>query len=215
MPAGTGIALRSVTYGSNHSESVNTISLAKPAGVVAGDVLLASIDTRGSSTVSAPAGWTLVQMHINGTSLRKSTYVKAAGAAEPASYTWTFSANRLAAGAIHAYTGVDPASPVNASGGQIVASSTTVTAPSITTTVADTMLVAFFATMTNATWTPPAGMTERGELIGTASGKYSSTTGADAIRAAVGATGSRVATTSKAANSVAHLIALRPAAGGP
>ena len=47
------------------------------------------------------------------------------------------------------------------------------------------MLVAFFATMTNATWTPPAGMTERGELIGTASGKYSSTTGDDAFRAAV------------------------------
>ncbi len=33
------------------------------------------------------------------------------------------------------------------------------------------MLVAFFATMTNATWTPPAGMTERGELIGTALGQ--------------------------------------------
>lgn len=56
-------------------------------------------------------------------------------------------------------------------------------------------------------------MTERGDLIGTGPSKLTSTTRADALQAAIGATGPRTASASKAANGVAHLVALRPAAG--
>ncbi len=151
-----GITLRSVSYGSNNAV-VTSIVATRPAGVVAGDVLLASIDTRGSSVVTAPAGWTLVRMDLNASSLRKSTYVRVATGSEPATYTWTFSGSRLAAAVIHAYSGVDTTTPVDAVGGQVNASGTAVTAPSITTTVANTMLVGFFAKQSSGTWTPPAG----------------------------------------------------------
>ena len=40
-----------------------------------------------------------------------------------------------------------------------------VTAPSITTTVADTIVVGFFATADDATFTPPSGMTERFDVL--------------------------------------------------
>jgi hypothetical protein len=209
-----GITLRSTSYGSNNAV-VTSIVATRPAGVLAGDVLLASIDTRGSSTVSAPAGWTLIRMDINASSLRKSTYVRVAGGAEPATYTWTFSGSRLAAAVIHAYSGVDPANPVNAVGGQVNASGTAVTAPSITTTVANTMLVGFFAKQSSGTWTPPPGMTERGEINGAGGSQTTSATGVDALVAAIGPTGTRVATASTGALNVGHLVALRPATGGP
>ncbi len=209
-----GITLRSVSYGSNNAV-VTSIVATRPAGVVAGDVLLASIDTRGSSVVTAPAGWTLVRMDLNASSLRKSTYVRVATGSEPATYTWTFSGSRLAAAVIHAYSGVDTTTPVDVVGGQVNASGTAVTAPSITTTVANTMLVGFFAKQSSGTWTPPAGMTERGEINGTGGTQTTSATGVDALQAAIGPTGTRVATASSAALNIGHLVALRPAAGGP
>ena len=153
---------------------------------------------------------------INGTSLRKSTYLRLATGSEPATYSWTFSAARLAAGAIHAYSGVDPTSPIDASGGALGRALDRGVAPSITTSVPNTLLVGFFANQTNATWTPPAGMTERGERIGTGrlQDHLDSRAPTRPPRAPV-ATGSRTATASKAAASVAHLVALRPASGGP
>ncbi len=205
-----GITLRSVSYGSNNAV-VTSIVATRPAGVVAGDVLLASIDTRGSSVVTAPAGWTLVRMDLNASSLRKSTYVRVATGSEPATYTWTFSGSRLAAAVIHAYSGVDTTTPVDVVGGQVNASGTAVTAPSITTTVPNTMLVGFFAKQSSGTWTPPAGMTERGEINGTGGTQTTSATGVDALQAAIGPTGTRVATASSAALNIGHLVALRPA----
>jgi MSHA biogenesis protein MshQ len=152
-------------------------------------------------------------MDINASSLRKSTYVRVATGSEPATYTWTFSGSRLAAAVIHAYAGVDTANPINAVGGQVNASGVAVTAPSITTTVANTMLVGFFAKQSSGTWTPPAGMTERGEINGAGGSQTTSATGVDAVVAAIGPTGTRIATASSGALNVGHLVALRPAAG--
>ena len=140
------------------------------------------------------------------------TYWRVAAGGDPASWTWTFSASRLAAGTIHAYSGVNTANPIAASGGQVAASaSTTATAPSITTPVANTMLVAIFGNMAGSTWTPPAGFTERCDLIGTSPSQFTSLMSASAIRAAAGATGTFAATSSQSSGNVAQLIALRPA----
>jgi hypothetical protein len=61
------------------------------------------------------------------------------------------------------------------------------------------------------TFTPPSGMTDRGDVaVASGSAKVASEA-ADEIRATSGATGVRVATASKAAVSIGQLIALRPA----
>jgi hypothetical protein len=174
--------------------------------------MVALLDVRGTSSVTAPAGWTLIRTDTYTTSLRMHAYWRVATAADPVSWTWTFSGSRLAAGAIHAYSGVDTTTPIDASGGAPAPSaSATSTAPSITTTVANTMLVAFYANLADATWTPPAGFTERADLIGTSPTQFTSMLSADALRPAAGATGPQTANASKSSGNAAQLIALRPA----
>src|SRR5439155_15594422 len=88
--------------------------------------------------------------------LAVSTYWKLAGtaAADPGPYTFTVSSSRVAGG-ISAYFNVDTTNPINVSGG--AASTST---PSLTTTVANTILVACFGRSNTAICAPP-GMTER------------------------------------------------------
>src|SRR5687767_7646549 len=67
------------------SSSVRSVTLAKPAGVLAGDVMLAAIDVRLSSVaqITPPAGWTLVRSDSNGgigAELTQALYVHVAGA---------------------------------------------------------------------------------------------------------------------------------------
>ena len=65
-----------------------------------------------------------------------------ATASEPASYTWTLSsAHTGAAGGIVSYSGVDPSAPVDVSSGQTTNSNLNHTAPTVTTTAANDMLV--------------------------------------------------------------------------
>ena len=213
--AGAAPALRAVSSGSNNA-STTSISLNRPTGTVAGDVMLASLSVRGTSTVTAPAGWTLIRTDTFTASLRMHTYWRSATGSDPASWTWTFSAVRLAAGAIHAYSGVNATTPIDANGGQAAgASSATATAPSITTTVANTRLVTFFANMSNSTWTAPAGFAERVDLVGTSPSQFTSLTSADVARPTAGATGASSATATASSGNVGQAIALRPAAGGP
>jgi hypothetical protein len=206
----SGITFRSASYGTNNAITTS-LTLGPPAPLVAGDLLLAAITIRGSSTITPPAGWTLIRSDLNGANLRLSTYWRTATASEPATYTWTFSGPRLAAGGIHAYSGVDATTPIDVANGQPNTSGTSLTAPGVTTTVPNTRLVAFYSMTTNATITPPPGMTERGEQIGTDPTRLTVIEGSDALQAATGPTGPRVATASKAGLSIGQLIALRPA----
>lgn len=89
--------------------------------------------------------------------------------------------------------------------------STSVRTPSVTTTVPNALVVGFFSTGANATWTPPAGMAERHEVIGVVSSSYLSATGSDKIQAAAGATGTLTAVASRSGRAIAQVIALRPA----
>lgn len=202
------------TYRST-SSAVNTaivsVTITKPAGVTTNDVLLAMVTVRSLPTITAPSGWTLVRSDVSGTALLQSVYVKVAGASEPASYTWTFDVPvSAAAGGISAYSGVDTTTPVNVSGGQANAASTTVTAPSVTTTVANARLVGLFGTTNNATFTPPSGMTERFDVAMDGAGSDVAGEGADVNQAAAGASGTKAATASLNAVNIGQLVALKP-----
>ena len=77
------------------------LTITKPSGTIATDVLIASVAARPSTvTITAPSGWTLVR-RTNNTATNSNTlavYYQIAGASEPASYQWT--ARRTAASSV-------------------------------------------------------------------------------------------------------------------
>src|SRR5207244_1473015 len=198
--------------------SATSLSLLRPSGTLANDVMVASITAHdGSSvipTITAPAGWTLiVNTTSNGQKPAAATYGTAAGTAfaDPGPYTFTVSPSSRIAGGISAYFNVDTTNPINASGG--AASSST---PSITTTVYNTMLVGCFGRSDNKAVGAPAGMTERFNVESSSSGGTTtdeSSESADVSQARPGASGSK-ATQSGAPNTataqISQLIALAP-----
>jgi fibronectin type 3 domain-containing protein len=202
-----GIAFRAASSG--QATNATSLTLTRPSGTTTGDGLLAAIDVRSGTTITAPAGWALVRSDSSGSTLKQSVYVKVAGAGEPASYAWSFSGSQSAAGSILAYAGVHASSPIAASGGGANPSSTSITAPSVTTGVTDTLLVGLFGTATNATITQPSDMAEQAEVAAGGKQKLASEA-ADAYRQAAGATGPRTATASSAAVNIGQLVALRP-----
>jgi hypothetical protein len=205
----TPTAFRAASFASTPSASFS-LTLPAPAGVTAGDVMLASVDVRALPAITPPPGWTLIRSDTNNTTMTMATYHRVVEAGEPASYTWRFSLKKAAAGGIVAYSGVDTAAPIDASDGSVNTSSATIKAPSITTTVADTRLVGFFGAANGTTITPPLTMTERGDVASTV-GTDVTLEGADGVQSAPGPTGPRKATSARSARSIGHLVALRPA----
>ncbi len=213
-PPPGAITFRSASSAAN--ATATTLVLPTPAGVVSGDVLLASVAARGGPAITPPAGWTLVRLDPNGSTLRQAVYVHVAGGAEPATYTFTLASAQSASGGISAYTGVDPTTPIDAHGGQVAPTSTSISAPSITTSGPDRMLVGFFATAVLTSVTPPAGQTERFDQAVPSTNTFKITAAAaDGIQAATGASGPRTATSANSGVNVGALVALRPGAGGP
>lgn len=183
-----------------------------------GDLLLTSIYSR-NAVDSVPSGWTLVRSDIDTASaFTLYTYRKFVGSSEASTYTWSVTAQDNVGWTVAAFRNVDRGTPVDVSGGQANANSTSATAPSVTTVTADTVLVGVFAgdgasgvETAAVSWTPPGGMTElvdQGES-GAISPKRAITCAYEA-RSATGATGTRVATASEPVVNVGQLIALRP-----
>src|SRR5690606_2750085 len=109
------------------------------------------------------AGWNLIRLVTQGSgnSNRLASYYRVANAAEPASYTWTFSAsNSGAVGGIASFRGVDTTTPIDDEAGQATGTGLGHTAPSVTTSLDGGMLVTAHELSSAVTWTPPGGMTE-------------------------------------------------------
>lgn len=201
--------------GTVSSSAVSVQNTTPPAGVASGDLMIAVVGQRGTGypvVNSAPAGWTLVLNRDDGGTSGVSIYRKLATASEPASYAWGLRNNDRAAGAIVAFRGVDTTTPVEASGTQANAASTSYTAPSITTTTADTLLLAIFSAITgSASFTAPTDMVAEVTAVGGAGpngiafGLFHST------RLATGATGTRVSTPNTSLKNLGVLLALRAA----
>jgi len=203
------LALRPLTPG---------LTIPKPTGTVAGDFMVAAIGVQDDSvTITPPSGWTLVRRmdQASGTDNSLAIYTKAAGASEPATYTWALSGSNYshAVGGIQSFSGVDTTNgPVNVDAGQSTSSSTSHATPSITPTVANTMLVTAHTFASSRTWTAPSGMTE---AYDTASLPVSNSEGQSIIGSYQAhiflATGTKTATASGNSDTGnAHILALRP-----
>jgi hypothetical protein len=215
-PPGSGITPVGATSDGN-STSRSSIALARPAGTVAGNVLVATVATNADATiVPSNPGWTVVRDDVITGAVRQAVYVRVVGSSDPTSYQWTTpeGARRITAG-INAYAGVDTIRPVDAAGAMLNAASTAVSAPSVTTTVANTMLVQLASVNAEGTLTAPAGMTEAWEAASpnTTAGNTRDvlSSASHAAQAATGATGNRVATASQPGASIGVTVALRPA----
>lgn len=201
---------------SNDTAGASTLVLNRPTGTVNGSFLLAAITVDGgnNTTITPPAGWTLVQRTDSGNFLNLATYRRFAGGSEPTSYSWSISPTARASGGIARFSGVDSSNPIaDANDSNASNSSASLAVGSVTPSSGNTMLVGVFASDSNATFLAPGGMTERFDLSNVNAGGPA-TMVATQGQASSGSSGSRTATASLSARWAAQLIALRPAAGG-
>lgn len=199
------------------SSSVNALSIAKPAGLVAGDLLIVGLfvtvnDANAYGTIAYPSGFTqsaTVQAYENGYNKLFVAY-KIATSSDVAATNFTFthtpasgSTYRIAA-TLAAYSNVDQTNPLdvqpttlrsdpNVAGFNMVA-------PSITPSNSEPKrLLSFYGVgggqgITDGYDTiPPASQTERGEITGGAGG-YGRLMLADEAYASASPTGTRTAT---------------------
>ena len=188
-----------------------SVTVSRPAGVVAGDLMLANVATRNGVTISGvPSGWTLVTTVADGSNMSVDVYRKFFAAADPASYTFTFSASTKATASVLAFRGVDATSPVLASSTNVTASASSVTALAVTVPVTNSMLVAMFSqSRGDNDMDPPNGMREVVDFSTGSGGSGVSSEAAYAIQVNAGSSGNKVAPASGSARGIGVLVALR------
>jgi hypothetical protein len=217
MPAGAGAA-RVGSSSSGSSKARKSITLKRPSGTAPGHVMVASIVTNDDDSVTAPAGWTVVRRDSIEDTLQQAVYLKVAGSGEPKSYTWKAPGYRRIAGGITTYSGVDTTDPVDDHAGSAdPARDTALAAPSVTPTVADSLLVNIVAINAEGSLTPPPGMTTRWKASSRHSKKPTDVLAAssDGAWATAEATGARTATASRPGGGIGVLLALRPGVSTP
>ncbi|MFP5346714.1 MAG: hypothetical protein ACLGIA_06785 [Actinomycetes bacterium] len=208
---GTGTTASFVGAGTGSTNGSTSVVVSRPAGVAAGNVMVAGLTVRGTPTVTAPSGWTLVRNDVNGTAIRQAVYVRVAGASEPTSYTWGLSQSKAAVGQILGYAGVSTSNPVDVSGAQVRSSSTNITSPSVTTTAAGALVLRLNGITKATTVTPPSQNTERADVATTGASSPVTGESADRSQAAAGATGAATAVAGGSGSSIGQTVALRPA----
>src|SRR6266542_2657425 len=205
----------SVHVVSNRS-SFSTSPLVRPASVTTGNLMIAQITLRNLDAITAPAGWTQIgNLRTQGTSLEQALYHKVATAGDTAgtTYSWSWTNNADAAGAIFAYSGVDTGSPFDVTPSDNSNGTGTASATGLTTTQNGDMIVAFYGVQGNVTATQDTGLGLTQEYTALSASSPASKvriTGADGTQATAGASGNKTATLGATANWVAHLAALTP-----
>ncbi|WP_127999454.1 DUF6701 domain-containing protein [Piscinibacter defluvii] len=238
-PARAAIVYLGGSSGRNDALPANgtagALTITRPAGVTAGQALIASIAARPRSmTVTVPAGWTLMTStnQTNGGTttapggMTLLTYYKIVGTGEPANYTWTFAnpsnGGGSAVGGILAFSGIDTSNgnPIDNNGAawsaRLTNSGTTHSTNSVTTVSANTMVVTSISYLSASSFGAPsgiAGLTERLDQSAPIAANEVGTTlqMSTAPRAAVGATGSAQATAAGSVDyGIGHIMALQP-----
>jgi hypothetical protein len=219
----------STVAGSFNGSSTRTIT--KPTGTVSGDLLVATFFAGNGfwnnvNLLTPPTGWTTLHefLHTSGNPGKiLGIYYKVAGGSEPASYDWSvndgansiLTMTAIEAGTFDATTpigttqGIDFSREVNAS------SSTSVSAPTVTPAVNDSlgiMVPCHTGVAGSVSYTPPAGWTERVD-----GGNTHCRGSVNTLALTTSATGTITATASSsiaAGFGAGFLIVVRPAAGG-
>lgn len=160
-----------------------------------------------NSAIVAPAGWTLLRRDDEGGSLGQAVYYRVTtGLSETASYTWTVTGNASTTALALLYRGADPANPIDAHVGAS-ANSNTLTAPVLTTTASNGLLLVLFGHDTSA-----ATLTPQTPLVIRAAANTARTSMATELQLTTpGSTGPWSADCTDVNQWVAQAVALRPA----
>jgi IPT/TIG domain/Putative Flp pilus-assembly TadE/G-like/von Willebrand factor type A domain len=227
-PAGPVPTFVSATQNANATAGASSITIPKPSGLHVGDFLLAAITIDDGNGVNInPAngsGWTQLRRTNNGGSVGVVTYWKFATSSDTTggNYTWNLSNGTRAAGIILRYTGVDPdtANAINASD-DATNTSSTVTAPSIRTSDANTALIGVFTADTrggspftsNFSMTGGNALSERGDIANGGATSGPSIAVGTGTQSSANDTGTRTATAASSTRWASQLIALHAVPG--
>ena len=221
VPTGTGAT------GSAPNGAAGTLTLSRPAGAAAGDVLVAHVVLHThafpANPITPPAGWTTVRVDHDANHIASGVFWKLAGSSEPASYTFANASgdtSEQAVGAITSYRGLDPANPIDAHAATTYPSATgSVVAPSVTTTRPAARLLSLVGAYGNdhGPATPPGSMTERyeGTVVNESAVVQCLGELADEPLVSAGATGTRTTALPGAGSAVVQSAALRPYTAEP
>ena len=214
------ITWRSTTNATVPQSGGSGVMLAEPPGSEVGDVLVAvlAMGNSGSPAMpdfTAPSGWTQIRRDDSNNDTTVISYWHAIEAVEPPTYLWAFDQQAEGVAWISAYEGVSTSDPIDIAGGSAIENSgPSYTAPAITTSGANELLVVTFAahlTTDNGstTWLAPMDAAVRALLN---NGTTRSGIGFDVAMASPGPVGVITATASVAQDyGLAGIIALRPA----
>lgn len=217
------------------ANNATTISLTLPAGVLEGDLLLATVATSTGTTITPPAGWTRVSPAtgtpvacVNGTNSTIQVWWKVAAVGEAGPYSFNLGgAATYGAGGIMAYVGVDSVTPIDSTtnGSCTTGSGTALSATAVTTNSANAWVIGVWgqrstngnsntitagSSMTNRVQSRSAATVSCGILC-TQNTNEAAATQADVVQAAAGSSGAKSATSSQTGTWVGYLFALRPA----
>lgn len=197
------VSSASVLNSSSGSSIINV-----PSGTVDGYVMVAFVSVNNTTSTTTPTGWTLINSQLNGgISGRISLYFRVASS-EPSNYTFTHSSTQRNGGWISTFAGVDTSSVTNGSS----MTGASFTAPSITTTVANTMLVygGYNDNAANTVFSAPGGMT-----MSVDTGGFGSVGGMYGVQSSAGATGTRTMAQAPPVLGASAMVALREATAPP
>ena len=218
------VELRSV--GVSPGADSTTCVIVKPVGLTVGDLMIAHIYFKAiDATVTPTANWTEIRQVTHETDNETAAlFWKIADGDDVAADDFTFTSDdEVNFGAITAWTGHDPAAPINAESGQYntYSGAGTVTAPSITPSVANCVILMFGSTGNDYTYTDyaivdddPEGWDEAYDL------QYKGTTDCSmamgyVTRPETTATGLGTCDMSAGDPSIGFLVAIAPAAEPP
>lgn len=144
--------------------------LTRPAAWVSGLAAFSGLYKENGNAVAAPSGWVEVSgsPFAAGTSFWAHVFYKILGGSEPANYTWSWTGSVWREGGALALLDTDQTTPIDQIAGQSNASSTTITAPAVTPSVNNTLLLVLGFYFNDGAYTSNTGMTERIDFGGRA-----------------------------------------------
>jgi RHS repeat-associated protein/uncharacterized repeat protein (TIGR01451 family) len=231
-PGPPGVTLVNKTSSTSGNSAVQSLSIARPAGVQAGDLLVAQIVSNDDDPdIAAPIGpsttnpgpWVLLNSSVVTDALRQNVFVRKATSDDVAAASYTFTltttTTRRMAGGIAAYHGADTtnlAAIPNAAATDNT-SGTTVTAPSVTA-AANSRLLQLSAIAAEGQFTAaPSGMTEIWDQSAPNSSNTRDVIGAafDGPQTTAGSTGTKTSTSLNPGKRIGALLVVAPAPSGP
>jgi len=196
----------------NDTANAASIAISKPSGTVEGDWLILHVCNRSTETVSC-TGFTEVYSATVGV-IRETVLKKKAGSSEPSSYTVeAASGTPRWAAAIARITGGDSTDIIDVVGTAATGTDDAPISPSITTTVADALVMRFLTFDTSSgTYTLPSGLDEEWNADPDAGGRPE-VVAASLEQASAGSSGTATWAKTNEFDWITNTVSLAPAGG--